>query len=101
GFGNIVYFFSWSFLLAIPVEMKKHDLAGILMFQQNIIGALQRVHPEVKPGFSVGGGHSRAHLNTFVWNGMDWTAEVLLSRVYWTLGALALLARAALILPRI
>ena len=100
GFGNVVYFFSWSFLLAMPVEMKKQDLAGILMFQQNMIAALQKIHPDVRPGFSVGGGHLRADFQTFVWNGMDWTAPILLSRVYWTLGALALVALAALIFHR-
>jgi hypothetical protein len=35
-----------------------------------------------------------------VWQGMDWTAQVLLSRVYWTLGALALLSLGALFFHR-
>jgi hypothetical protein len=100
GFGNIVYFFGWTFLLALPVEMKKQDLGGILMFQQSTIAALLRVHPESRPGFSVGGGGVHEDLNTFLWNGMDWTAPILLSRVYWTLGALALVALAAVIFHR-
>ncbi|MDP9267688.1 MAG: hypothetical protein M3P27_05100 [Acidobacteriota bacterium] len=100
GFGNFAYFFGWSILLGASVQMKKQDLAGILMFQQNIIGALRRVHPEARTAFSVGGGHSRANLDTFVWDGMDWTAAILLSRVYWVLAALALVALAALIFHR-
>lgn len=100
GFGNIAYFFGWSVLLGASLQMKKQDLGGILMFQQNIMAALHKVHPEAPESFSVGGGHSRTNLPTFVWTGMDWTAELLLSRVYWTLGALALLALAALLFHR-
>jgi len=100
GLGNISYFFSWGILLGVTLQMKKQDLGGILMFQQNIIAALHKVHPEAPESFSVGGGHARTNLPTFVWTGMDWTAELLLSRVYWTLGALALVALAALLFHR-
>ncbi|HUK87989.1 MAG TPA: hypothetical protein VLT85_10020 [Terriglobales bacterium] len=100
GFGNVFYFFGWSGLLAFFAETNRQDLAGLLMFQQNIGAALHRLHPETTIGFSVGGGHSRGGLKTFLWEGMDWTPELLLSRVYWMLGGLALIALAALLFHR-
>jgi len=100
GFGNFAYFFGWGMLLAAVSNLKLQDLAGIMLFRDNIMASLERLHPGLKPSFTVGGGHERMNLPTFVWEGMGWTPAVLLSRVYWILAALAVVALAAALFRR-
>jgi len=100
GFGNFAYFFGWGMLLAAVSNLKLQDLAGIMLFRDSIMASLDRVHPGLKPSFSVGGGHERMNLPTFVWDGMGWPPAVLLSRVYWIFAALAIVALAATLFRR-
>ncbi len=86
GFGNVLYFFFWTFALAGPfITMSTWmDWSGIVIVHQSMGGALQGVDPGYTGGFVLtwkeippGG------LRTFLWTGIDWTADVVLSRLLW------------------
>ena len=101
GFGNVAYFFAWSMGLAAVINRKWQDVGGILLFQEQIMGALRKIHPDAKPSFFIGsGGGNQMNVPTFVWEGMQWSGGALLSRVVWIGIALAVVAFAALLFHR-
>ncbi|HTK95175.1 MAG TPA: ABC-2 transporter permease [Terriglobales bacterium] len=100
GFGNVAYFFAWGIALGAVINNKWQDVGGLVLFQNDIVAALLRVHPDAKPSFMVGGGSERMHLPTFVWEGMHWTPAALVSRVVWIGIALALVGLASLLFHR-
>lgn len=85
GFGNIAYFFLWGFLLAAPATTKTAwaDLVCILPVEASVKAAAKANFEEYKGGFSIGIGPRRNYqeMRTFVWNGVDWTAERLAQRL--------------------
>jgi hypothetical protein len=103
GFGNVVYFFLWTALLSTPVTTSSHalDLMGIKIIADSAKVAAYPSPQDNSVGFSLRFGDiSERPLRTFVWNGVDWTADILLSRLVWIAVALALIALAALLFDR-
>jgi hypothetical protein len=83
GFGNVVWFFLWGALLAVPMETHQPwaDMAGIAAVQGTLMDEAQRRFPDYKGGFSIGGRAGEAATpTTFVWKGIPWTPELVAPR---------------------
>jgi hypothetical protein len=105
GFGNIVWFFAWTGVMAIglPDETGRsvfQDAFGLGPVFRSMVAAYQRSFGHEPKGFILGGIESSAKTGRFVWEGMDWTSSVLAGRAVWTLLAIALAAVAALLFDR-
>ena len=82
GLGNVIYFFAWTFALALTVEGGTFEPTGIQLLFRSTQGALLAIDPNNKPGFSLTIGGARA-VRTFLWSGFDWTAPIVLGRFAW------------------
>jgi len=111
GVGNILYFFLWIALLATSVTHIEHSsssaamhltdftgLTTIMSQMQSQVRALDPVGYQGGSSFSVGG-LTRAN-KTFVWNGIQWSPAIFLSRAFWIALALSLTSLAALFFDR-
>jgi ABC-type transport system involved in multi-copper enzyme maturation permease subunit len=103
GFGNVFYFFFWAMLLAAGIESKimTLDLVGAGTIERSVKARAMADLPDYKGGFSFQiGPHSHQEFKTFVWDGIDWTAPLVLSRVAWFGFALLVLLLAAVFFDR-
>jgi hypothetical protein len=84
GVGNVIYFFSWTAAISLAVT-GLDDPAGLQLLYRSTRSALQTVDPSGSKNFQFAltiGGERAAR--TFPWDGIDWTAHVLLMRLLWT-----------------
>ena len=83
GVGNVIYFFSWTAALSLAVT-GLDDPAGLQLLYRSTRSALHTIDPSGSENFhfSLTIGGERA-ARTFPWNGIDWTANVLLMRLLW------------------
>jgi hypothetical protein len=83
GAGNVIYFFLWTFSLALGVT-GVDDPSGLQLLYRSTRTTLQAFDPSAPENFhfslTIGGEHA---VRTFPWNGIDWTANVLLMRLLW------------------
>lgn len=94
GFGNILYFF--AFIMVLPLFMENPVLkqysalepTGLGLLASEMGRAVTAIYPEYNGDFSLGGGFVTA-TRIFTWEGVQWTAEIILTR--FSLIALALL----------
>jgi hypothetical protein len=91
GLGNIVYFFAFLGLMILTIENASAaqpllDFMGIRLIGDSIGAAARAAYPECSGGFSFTASPIRDP-QVFLWNGVDWTAGVLLSRFLILLGA--------------
>jgi hypothetical protein len=104
GVGNVIWFFLWTALIAMgagttdharPITRWQHyvDFSGIVSITSQIQQVLRVVDPGYKGGAVLGGGGLHTATKTFLFTGLDWTADVILSRVFW----LGIAAAAALL----
>ncbi len=95
GVGNVLYFFLWIALLAMGGTGTWDDPFGLRLLYRSTRAALHVADTNNPSDFqfslTIGGTHAA---RTFVWNGIDWTAQLLLNRLFWVAAAagLALLA---------
>jgi len=101
GAGNVLWFFLWTALLAVPLstESPKLDLTGIMLVKESAGAAAKTAFPAYDGGFalSIGGGLSGGVLGTFPWDGIDWTGARIAQRLAWL--AIAVLIAIAAALP--
>jgi len=99
GFGNVVYYFFWNGLIAsilIPrakgdggmVQTVFYDLFGITIPIASMMAAAKTAFPDYVGSFRLGysfdlDAEKPAELATFRWEGIDWTPEIILSRLAW------------------
>ena len=98
GFGNIVFFFAWIAVLVWAGETgSRHgDLLGLVMVEKAITAAAEAKLPGLSGGMSFTlGPRAQSSLQTFVWEGIDWTPERVLLRLQWLAVALVLTVLAA------
>jgi len=94
GIGNVVYFFLWTAALGLGAT-GFDDPSGLQLLYRSSRTALQAIDPTSPQNFhfslTIGGEHA---VRTFPWNGIEWTAHVLLMRLLWIslAAAIALLA---------
>jgi hypothetical protein len=83
GVGNVIYFFAWSGYLGASGVAGLNDYLGFGFFMHKMSAALRLVDPAYKDGFTLQAGPTARATKTFLWNGVDWTPEVILSRLQW------------------
>lgn len=83
GVGNVIYFFLWTAALGLGAT-GFDDPSGLQLLYRSARTTLQAIDPSSPQNFhfSLTIGGQRA-LRTFPWNGIDWTASVLLMRLLW------------------
>jgi len=104
GFGNIVYFV--MFITAVPVIMINFENSKLIAFEPTGIGllestmgkAVRAIYPDYSMGFSLG--PSEGIVNTFVWNGVPWTSDLIVARLSFFVLAVGLTLLAALFFDR-
>jgi len=98
GFGNLVYFGLWIFLLSWGLE--KHnpyaDFTGFQWVSDKVGDYLRQTQPDYKSGIGLSMGDGDTGLRTFVWPGFDWLSTAWWLRLYWYAVAFALVALGAL-----
>ena len=100
GTGNVIYFFLWTFALALGA-IGIDDPTGLQLLYRSARSTLQALDPGSSENFhfslTIGGEHA---VRTFPWNGIDWTANVLLMRLLWVGVALAIALLASVFFHR-
>jgi hypothetical protein len=103
GAGNVIWFFLWTFLLAIGINKPGSDYTGMGVLIQPMQATVRALDPAGYKGgfsFSLGGNLTGETLRTFVWNGLDWTPAIIGARLIWIGVAAALVMLAALAFRR-
>ena len=93
GFGNVLYFFVWSFALSLLVMTSNvwMDWSGMLVVYQSMGDTLRAADPAYTEGFNLTmAGAEPGALKTFLWSGVEWTSTILLSRLVWLAGSVGL-----------
>jgi hypothetical protein len=100
GVGNVLYFFLWTAGLVLAGQAHLDDPTGIQLLLRSTRAALQSAGSNpAKFQFMLTIGPERAS-RTFVWNGIDWTARILLIRLLWVATAIAIALLASLFFHR-
>jgi len=83
GFGNIVYFILFGFLISLAVTAGKTnpllDPMGFHVVSESMGAAAKAAFPDFNGGFVLGSTGTPI-LGTFPWSGADWTYNIVLSR---------------------
>jgi hypothetical protein len=108
-FGNVVYFILWLVLLIVSaanmpspqrVGEPTNDLWGVQVILSSMIEDTAAAFPDYQGSVAIGAVTLPAPLRTFVWDGIHWTAEIILGRVLWLCTALGIALLAALFFRR-
>lgn len=112
GLGNVVYFILWVSALSTPMARLDsarygayNDLFGMGVVVPSISAACEAAFPgSSKTGLSMGINFKSAgqfwDLNTFRWDGLHWTREIILGRLWWLGVGLGLALLAAVFFRR-
>lgn len=99
GFGNVVWFF--LFTAAMPLGIQStHDVVGLGLVKTQLKAAVLKAFGTASDGFVLGAVDNEGRTRTFRWEGMDWTREILLSRVTLLVIALGVALLAAVFFDR-
>ena len=94
GFGNVVYFFIWAFLLKYEslqhlkfgsFSMSFHSLMGAEIFKNSMGDRFLTMFPDNKLEIAEGLMFVNEPLKTFLWEGVNWNFEIALGRSTWFL----------------
>jgi len=112
GLGNVVYFFLWISALSAPIARldkgvhgSYNDLFGTGVLVPSITAACEAAFPgSNKTGLNMGINVKESgkywDLTTFRWEGLDWTTQVIVSRLCWLGVGLGLALLAAVFFRR-
>jgi hypothetical protein len=102
GFGNVIYFFAWTAGLSVPLMAGRHatDLMGISIIADSARNAAHLTAQNGPVSFSLTFGMVERPLSSFRWAGLDWTSEIILSRLMWLGFALVIVGVAAWLFDR-
>jgi len=111
GFGNIAYFAFWIGTIIVSLSGATFSSQGVIeqpindLFGTTVIGASmgQAAHaafPDRNLDFGVGYTPARGPIQTFHWEGVAWTSDVILGRLLWVGVALGIALLAALFFDR-
>jgi hypothetical protein len=93
GFGNVLWFFLWAFGIGLPglTGLPQLDPSGLWIVYQSMVPAARAGIPGYVDSFSLTVADKSIRVATgFHWNGVEWTAGVIVSRLAWTAVAFAL-----------
>jgi len=107
GLGNIIYFFIWGPILvgssarsyiASGESTHAFDFAGVARIVFDIREKLSAAGVDIHKGiFGVIGPVDGNSINRFIWDGIQWTPDIILERFLWVgLGAMAVIVSAIL-----
>jgi len=99
GAGNVIYFFAWTSYVGLSGVTGVNDYIGFGFFMRQMAGALKRIDPAYQGGFAFGRPNAQA-AKTFLWNGVDWSPQVLLGRLQWVAIAIGIAWLSALFFHR-
>lgn len=113
GLGNVVYFFVFMAIvgsgsmnsamsaLGMPTAVNPYiDLTGYQVVGESITRAAKAAYPEATGSLSFMGGVSVLDPKYFTWNGITWTADILLSRLVFLAIAVGLVVLSAIFFDR-
>jgi hypothetical protein len=104
GFGNLVYFFLFLMALVPGFETEPYqpllDLTGFRLIGERIAQAAKLAYPESESGFAFQILTAATEVKYFLYNGIEWTANILLPRLAFILIGIGLAALAALFFDR-
>ncbi len=102
GFGNVVWFFSWAAMMPLGIEFGGLlDVIGINLVNRNLEAAATAAFGPAKRGFVLGGiERGDAPMQIMRWEGLDWTAGMLATRLFWILVAVGVALLAAVFFDR-
>jgi hypothetical protein len=104
GFGNIVYFFLFMILLVPNIESDAYqpllDYAGFRLLGDSIAHAAKIAYPESEGGFNFTIRSNIINPQTFLYDGIAWTVEVILPRFLLLLIAVGIVMLAAAFFDR-
>lgn len=93
GFGNVVWFFLWSFAVGLPgiTKLPQLDPSGLWTAYESMAPAARATIPGYVDGFSLTVADKSVQIaNNFYWAGLDWTAQAIALRLAWVVVAVAL-----------
>ena len=108
-FGNVVYFILWLVLLIVSaanmpslqqIGETPNDLWGVQIILANMVKDTASAFPGYQGSVAIGAVTLPAPLDTFTWNGIHWTAEIIFRRMLWLGAALGIALFAALFFRR-
>lgn len=101
GVGNVVWFIVWSALIPMGIQLGGLlDPLGINLVNRDLESAAAAAFGPAKRGFALGGIKHTEPIQIMRWEGIDWSAEMLLSRLVWVLAAAGVALAAALFFDR-
>jgi hypothetical protein len=100
GIGNVIYFFAWIAAMALGVNAKIDDFMGFNLIGRNMQRVLRSVDGSYKDDISLTIVNKFTVTKTFLWNGVDWSAAVILHRLLWVAAAIGTALVASLFFHR-
>jgi len=111
GLGNIIYFVFYIVTINISlssvilnsqglIEHPTNDLFGAAVIGASMGQAAHTAFPDRKLGFAVGYSPAQGPIQTFHWEGVSWTSDIILSRLLWVGVALGIALLAAVFFDR-
>ncbi|HEV7507381.1 MAG TPA: ABC transporter permease [Thermoanaerobaculia bacterium] len=80
GFGNVVWFFLFTATVPLGIKMS-HDPIGLGLVKTQLKTAVVKAFGSATDSFVLGALSNERQARSFRWEGMDWTREILLSRL--------------------
>jgi hypothetical protein len=105
GFGNVVYFFLFIFMLIFSIEMlgktyPRWEPMGMRLITMDMAEELLQIDPGYNvENFNLGMADKGA-LKTFLWTGMDWTPGLIALRLSWIVISAGIAAGSAVFFNR-
>lgn len=105
GFGNIIYFFIWGALISFSssqivnianFKVNVTSPMGSEIFYDSMIASFKKVLPGIAVEKADGFISLEEPLKTFVWDGVNWTSDIVVGRFFWILIAGVIVTLAAL-----
>jgi hypothetical protein len=93
GFGNVLWFFLWSFGISLPLAtgLPQLDPSGLWVVHESVVPAARAGIPGYVDSFSLSVADKSVRVAAgFRWNGVEWTAGIVSERLAWTAAAFAL-----------
>jgi hypothetical protein len=100
GAGNVIYFFAWATYLGASGASGVNEYLGLGFFMRRMSAALKQIDPSYNGQFALQAGPTSHATKTFLWNGVDWTPQVILGRLQWVAIAIGIAWLSALFFHR-
>jgi len=100
GVGNVIYFFAWAAYVGASGVAGVNEYVGLGFFMRRMTGALKRIDPSYNGSFVLQAGPTAHATKTFLWNGVEWTPQVVLGRLQWVAIAIGIAWLSALFFQR-